>query len=419
MPRSGGIVRYLFVHQNFPGQYKHLAAHMAAGGHEVAFITQRRDRQIPGVRNVVYKPARDATKGVHHYIADFERAVITGQGAFRAAQALKAAGFKPDIVLGNPAWGEMLFLKEVFPEAPMLGLFEFFYRFRGQDVGFDPESPVTLNDAPRVRAKNSTLLISLDACDAGVCPTRWQHSTFPRRYREMLSVVHEGIDTERLVPDPAAELVIAEKNLRLTREDEVVTYITRNLEPYRGFHVFMRALPEILRRRPGAQVLIVGGDNVSYSKRLPPGETYREKMLAELGDSIDRSRVHFAGYLPYEQYMAAVRVSSVHVYLTYPFVLSWSMLEAMSMGALVIGSRTPPVEEVIADGDNGLLVDFFSTAGIAERVEEALSDPGRMSAIRARARQTVVERYDLRSRCLPEQLALVERTVGAPAPACV
>ena len=411
-------MRFLFVHQNFPGQYKHLAAHVAAQGNEVAFITQRRDRQIPGVKNIVYKPAREATKGVHHYISEFERAVIVGQGAFRAASALRQSGFRPDIILGNPAWGEMLFLKEVFPEAPMLGLYEFFYRFKGQDVGFDPESPVTLNDAPRVRAKNSTLLISLDACDAGVCPTQWQYSTFPERYKPMLSVVHEGIDTDQLVPDEKVRLAIPEKNLELTREDEVVTYITRNLEPYRGFHVFMRALPEILKRRPKAHVIIVGGDNVSYSKRLPQGMTYRQKALAEVGGSLDMSRVHFLGYLPYDKYMDAVRVSSAHVYLTYPFVLSWSMLESMAMGALVLGSRTPPVEEVIVDGENGLLVDFFDTRQIADRVDEAISERGRMEKIRARARETVVERYDLRKVCLPQQLALIERTVKVPAATC-
>jgi glycosyltransferase involved in cell wall biosynthesis len=208
--------------------------------------------------------------------------------------------------------------------------------------------------------------------------------------------VHDGIDTDLIAPGAPGE-------------EELITYVARNLEPYRGFHVFMRAIPEIQRRRPKARIAIVGGDEVSYSARLPEGQTYRARLLRELDGRIDLSRVHFLGKLPYRRYLEVLSKSSIHVYLTYPFVLSWSLLEAMASGCLVLGSRTPPVEEVIRDGENGLLVDFFSTEAIAHKIDSALQMQKELRALREAARRTVVERYDLKRVCLPAQVALVER----------
>jgi len=188
------------------------------------------------------------------------------------------------------------------------------------------------------------------------------------------------------------------------------------MEPYRGFHVFMRALPEIQRRRPKSITLIVGGDEVSYGKRLATGESWRQRMLAEVGSRLDMERVRFVGRIAYPEFVAMLQVSAVHVYLTYPFVLSWSMLEAMAAGCAVVASATAPVEEVIRDGDNGLLVDFFSAAGIAEAVDRVLADPDRMAGMRARARETVVAGYDLRSVCLPQQMALVDAVASGALP---
>jgi glycosyltransferase involved in cell wall biosynthesis len=206
--------------------------------------------------------------------------------------------------------------------------------------------------------------------------------------------------------------VVSSRGKNNSFEEEIVTYVARNLEPYRGFHVFMRAIPEIQKRRPKARIVIVGGDAVSYSPRLPAGETYRARLLRELDGRIDLSRVTFTGKIPYADYLALLRRSSVHVYLTYPFVLSWSLLEAMSCGCLVIGSRTPPVQEVISDGENGLLVDFFSPEQIAARVDDALARQKELQPLRAKARQTVLNGYDLRRVCLPAQMELVEKLAG-------
>jgi glycosyltransferase involved in cell wall biosynthesis len=270
-------------------------------------------------------------------------------------------------------------------------------------MGFDPEFPMTPEKVLRLRVMNAPLLMSLDAGDWGIAPTQWQKRQFPAVHAPRISVVHDGIDTDAVCP--------RKENI----EEELVTYVARNLEPYRGFHSFMRAIPEIQRRRPKARIVIVGGDGISYSARLPPGQTYRQRMLRELDGKIDLSRVTFTGRIPYADYLALLRRSSVHVYLTYPFVLSWSMLEAMASGCLLVASRTPPVEEVIEDGKNGLLVDFFSTEQIAARVEYALARQKELEELRSNARATVEKRFDLKRVCLPAQRKLVEQLLGVSA----
>lgn len=405
-------MKLLFIHQNFPGQYRHVAARFAADpAHRVVAIGDhanviRRDR-LHGVHLVAYPTPPGATQHVHPYLRGQEAAVRRGQAVARALQGLRKQGFVPDLICAHPGWGEALFLKDAMPESALLAYFEFYYRARGADVGFDPEYPSSLDDACRVRVKNATLLVSLDAADAGVAPTAWQQAQSPPGFRHKISVAHDGIDTGIVCPDGDDTFTLPNGAV-LGARDEVVTYVARNLEPYRGFHIFMRALPRILARRPQAQVLIVGGDEVSYGVPARGGGTYRAALLAELGESLDTSRVHFMGRLPYRRYLSVLRVASVHVYLTYPFVLSWSMLEAMAAGCLVIGSRTRPVEEVIEDGVNGWLTDFFDVAALSERVCDALDAGEALAQVRAAARQTVVDRYDLARVCLPRQIGLIE-----------
>jgi glycosyltransferase involved in cell wall biosynthesis len=405
-------MKVLFVHQNFPGQYVHLVRFLAANPrNEVVFITQRTAGEIPGVRTIRYKPRRSSSPHVHHYLRDVENAVLNAQEVARIAENLRDGGFKPDVMLGHNGWGEIWYLKDIYPDVPLLGYFEFFYRLQGADVGFDPADPGTPDTAPRLRTKNLGNLLALDTADLGQCPTEWQKSVYPRRYHSMLHVIHEGIDTAAIRPDAAAQLGLGAADVKLNAGDEVVTYVARNLEPYRGFPSFMRALPLILAKRPKAHVIIIGGDQVSYGTRLPPGQTHRQRMLAELGGALDLTRVHFLGKIPHPALITVLQISRVHVYLTYPFVLSWSLLEAMSAGCLVVGSRTSPVEEVIQHGANGLLVDFFSPREIAEQVIAALEDRDAFAALRHSARETIVSRYDLRTVCLPAYLRLVESVV--------
>jgi glycosyltransferase involved in cell wall biosynthesis len=401
-------MRILLAHQNFPGQYLHLARQLAAQqGNEVVFLTQRKDGVLPGVKKIIYAPKRKPSRQTHHYLREAEAGVLNGQEVARAAMSLKKSGFFPDVMIGHNGWGEIWYLKDIYPTTPLIGYFEFFYRAEGADIEFEPKVSEQLDTAPRLRTKNIGNLLGLEAADLGQCPTRWQQSLYPDRYHSMLRVVHEGIDTRVVKPSHSANLRLPISNRELTAADEVLTYVARNLEPYRGFKILMQSLPSILSRRPKAEVIIVGGDDVSYGMRLPDGKTYREEMLKELGDSLDLSRVHFLGRVPYATFLSVLQISRVHLYLTYPFVLSWSMLEAMSAGCLVVGSRTPPVEEVLRHRENGLLVDFFDTSAITDTLVDALSNPEAYRGLRERARRTIIEGYDLHTLALPAQLKLV------------
>ncbi|HUD65082.1 MAG TPA: glycosyltransferase family 4 protein [Candidatus Sulfotelmatobacter sp.] len=412
----------VFIHQNFPAQYLHIASRLAKQpGNQVYFITQENHNKIPGIRKLVYQPDLPAASTCHAYTVAIDAAVRTGTAVAAVCGSLRQQGIVPDVVVGHCGWGETLFVKDVFPDVPLLSYFEFFYYSRGADVGFDPEfAPLSEGDGARLRIRNTVNRLSFAGSDWGHTATSWQRSLFPVAMQARITSVHEGVDTERVRPDPSAWIRLARENIVLSHEDEVVTYVSRNLEPYRGFHMFMRALPEILRRRPRAHALIVGGDGLSYSEPPPYGGTYREMLLAEVGKRLDLDRVHFLGQVPYETYANVLQVSSVHVHLTYPFVLSWSFVEAMAAGCLVVGSATPPVAEALRDRENGLAVDFFSTDEICDRVDEVLDHPDRMQALRDAARETAIRKFDANTVTLPRwhQLltSLVERQLPLEEP---
>jgi glycosyltransferase involved in cell wall biosynthesis len=403
-------MNFLFVHQNFPGQYLHLVSHLRDAGHSIVFVTQRRAREVPGIRTLEYLPLPPSS-APQSYLQEVEMGVMNGLAVARLCEGLKREGFTPDVVVGHTGWGEVLFVKDVWPSVPLLGYFEFFYRVVGSDLDFDPEFPPGADDPIRIRMRNTTNLLTLQAADWGHTPTQWQRDQYPAIHHPKISVIHEGIDTGQARPDPMARLWLS-GGVALSCGDEVLTYSARNLEPYRGFHVFMRALPRVLRERPNARVVIVGGDDVSYGRKPRQTATWREQMLSELRGQLDLGRVHFVGWLPYDQYLAVLQVSAVHVYLTYPFVLSWSLLEAMAAGCLVIGSRTPPVEEAMTDGENGYLVDFFDIEALGARICSALEKREETPHIRAAARRLIVEQYDLNRVCLPAHLALIGRLAG-------
>jgi len=403
-------MRILFLHQNFPGQFLHLAPALKARGHEVlALVPDTNKRQSP------IPVARFSQKDLNIKDPQAEASSFPGQVRLGTAVAQAAAhldrqvNFKPDVIVGHPGWGETMFIKEVWPDARLAIYAEFFYGTRGRDTGFDPATfPTNLASSCRTIARRAGALLSMNAAEAAMSPTRWQASTFPDWFRDRITVVHDGVDTGAVTPagPTPVELVIGSRTFR--PGDEVLTFISRSLEPYRGFHIFARALPRILRTRPEAHVVIVGRDEPAYSGQAPGGRSWKDIFLDEVRDELDMSRVHFMGLVSYQTFLTVLRVSRVHAYLTYPFVLSWSMLEAMSAGALVVGSRTPPVEEVIEHGRNGLLVDFFDVDAWSSTLSEALARPERYESLRSAARRTIVDGFDLKTICLPRMVAFVE-----------
>lgn len=335
-----------------------------------------------------------------------DQAVHNGQAAARAYLHLKKRGFIPDVVLAHPGWGDTLYLRDVFPDARLIHFCEWYYNAHGADLGFDPEFPASLNDHARIRTRNALHALNLTLCDDGISPTAWQRSTHPAIFQPKIRLLHEGIDTERLGPDPMARVTLPD-GTQLKAGDPIITYVARNLEPYRGIHHFLRALAIVQKRHPTCHALIVGGDEVSYGQRPKDAPNWREKLTREI--QLDPQRTHFLGQVPYNAYRRVLQLSAAHVYLTYPFVLSWSMLEAMASGCLVIGSDTAPVREVLRHGENGWLVNFFDDAAIAERVIQVLNAPNAQQALRRYASADIVTRYSLRHGIMG-----YERLLGIP-----
>lgn len=403
-------MKILFVHQNFPGQFLHLAPALAARGHECLALTDGGNQRVSAVPVVRYKheaakvdPA--VTRLGRNYTAMSDRGVTVARAAL---QLRRDKGYVPDVIVGHSGWGETLFLKEVWPEAKLLVYAEFYYRGRGADVGFDSEfSPVSFDQVMIAQGRTAHLGQALLHADAGVSPTEWQASTYPAALRQMIEVIHDGVDTNAVRPDPAAVLTLPGGRV-LRTGDEVLTFVNRNLEPYRGYHIFMRALPAVLAARPDAQVVIIGGDEVSYGSAPKGQKGWKQQILTEVEGQMDLARVHFLGKVPYLAFKAVLQVSRAHAYLTYPFVLSWSMIEAMAAGCHVVGSATAPVQEVLSDGVNGSLVDFFDVGAWSDALTRALADPDRFAPLRAAARRTAQKRYDLHTVCLPRMVTLVE-----------
>ena len=403
-------MKILFVHQNFPGQFLHLAPELAKRGHECLALTDHGNTRASAIPVLRYKhdpvtvdPA--ATRLGRNYTLMSDRGVTVARAAL---QLRDTKGYVPDVIVGHSGWGKTLFLKEVWPKARLIVYAEFYYKGRGADVGFDPEfSPATFDQVMIAQGRAGHLGQALVHADAGVCPTEWQASTYPASIRGMLQVIHDGVDTDVMMPNPVATLTLPDGRI-LRAGDEVLTFVNRNLEPYRGYHIFMRALPAVLRARPNAQVVIVGGDEVSYGAAPKGAKGWKEHFLAEVRDDLDLSRVHFMGKIPYPQFVSLMQISRAHAYLTYPFVLSWSMIEAMAAGCHVVASNTAPVAEAITNGVNGTLVDFFDVGAWSAALTQALAEPERYEALRVAARQTALTHYDLRRVCLPRMVAFVE-----------
>jgi glycosyltransferase involved in cell wall biosynthesis len=405
----------LFVHNNFPAQYRYLARALSRDPTvKMVAIGTSSSQAMAGVTLKRYSLGTPDLAGSHPFARRFDLECQRAEQVLYALSSLVASGFTPDVILAHPGWGETLPLRIMFPNARLLVYCEFFYGETGRDVDFDPEFPgAGLDGHIGLKLKNATTLLALNDADFGVSPMEWQRSTFPVQYQDKIAVIHEGVDIDLVRPDAAAVFRLP-NGRELRRSDEVVTFVVRNLEPLRGYHIFMRSLPRIMAERPNAQIVIIGGDGMAYGLPPPPGTTWKSVFLKEVASRIDPGRLHFVGNAPYKDYLRALQVSSAHVYLTYPFVLSWSFLEAMSTGCLVIGSDTSPVREVIEDGTNGLLVPFFDHDGLAHRVVETLANPKKFEKIRSRARQHVAENFDMERVCLPKMMALMKAFPTAP-----
>ena len=406
-------MKILLIHQNFPGQFVHLAPALVNDGHEVHAMVMKKEapEEWRGVHIHAYMPNKGTAPGVHPWVLDLETKVIRAEGVFRKALELKAAGFEPDVVVAHSGWGESLFIKDMWPNTK-LGLYcEFNYNEHGQDVGFDPEFAVTdPGDICRLRLKNINNLMHFDLADGAVSPTHFQADTFPYPFRTKIKVLHDGIDTKRIAPFPLARLQVA-PGKTLSRTDEVITFANRNLEPYRGYHVFMRALPGLLKARPRAHVVIVGGEGTSYGRRPPQGQTWKSIFLEEVRDQVDEqdwTRVHFLPNLPHSEFIKFLQISRVHVYLTYPFVASWSLLEAMSAGCAIVGSDTEPVQEFIQPGETGLLTPFFDQDQLVNQVVQLLEDAPMRERLGQAARRRIQTYYDLETVSLPRMVRWVD-----------
>ena len=406
-------MKILFVHQNFPGQYRELFSWLRAqGGHELVFLTQRKDvPKLENARVVQYETHHKPKKDAYALTQYWEECAGNGFGCAQAAAKLKAEGFTPDVILGHVGWGELTFLKQVWADVPIIGFFEYYFLAKGGSVGFDPEFPASPHAPFTMHARNAVNFANIQTVDLGHSPTLWQRDTFPETFHDKIYVKHDGIRTDNLRPDPDAQVALGRLGRAVTREDEIFTYMARNMEPTRGFHSFMRALPHILEARPNARALIIGGNEVSYGKKSGAQGGYRAEMEREVGDKLDWSRVHFLGRVPYEDYQKIIQVSRCHVYLTVPFVLSWSLLESMSMGATIVASDVAPVREAITHGETGLLADFFKPEDIAKKVVDVLERPGTYAHLGPNARKHVVKHYDFKTVCLPEHLRQINALV--------
>jgi glycosyltransferase involved in cell wall biosynthesis len=400
----------LFIHQNYPAQYKHVVEWLSLSGqHTIIFLTQKHVEPTKTHHVVTYKPDHETAPDAYPYSAEFERCCANGAKVAEVCRNLEGQGFKPHIIVGHSGWGETLFLKELWPDVPVLAYFEYFYTVKGGAVDFDPEFPISDAMPFIMNARNAVNHLSYAAADLGQTATDWQKKGYPKSFHDKIRVMHEGIRTELCVPNPSASAKLGRLEKQITRQDEIFTFMARNMEPVRGFHMFMRALPAILEARPNARALIIGGKDVSYGRAPGPNVSYRGLLEQEVGDRIDWSRVHFLGQVPYEVFLAVIQLSRCHIYLTVPFVPSWSLLEAMSMEATVVASDVAPVREIIRDGRTGFLVDFFSPTDIADKVVDVLKHPTNYREIGKAARKHIVANYDFHRVCLPKHLRAMNK----------
>jgi len=410
-------VQILFVHCNYPAQFRHLSLHLAQDkAHEIRFLAQNREwtaESHPDVQLHRYTLGRDAQGELcHPYLRRFESSVLHGQAALREAMRMRQSGYIPDLIIGHSGFGNTLYLKEVWPEARFLGYFEWFYRSRGSDVGFGSKQGPSPDTSLRVHTYNAPIVMDLAVADGALCPTQWQASQFPSAMRDKLDVIFDGVDTELIHPakPEVRNAALKLRDVEIKADVPLVTYVTRCFEPYRGWPQVAEGLALLLQRNPRVHVLLVGSDDVAYGSKRGDGQSWRAWALEQW--PMDPSRVYQLPALQYAEYLQVLQRSWVHVYWSVPFILSWSLMEAMASGCCLVASSTPPVREMIQSGKQGMLVDFFDPDSLAQQVDSLVDDAHRRMQLGVKARETIVEGgYDLRS-CLNRQLGLIDRVMG-------
>lgn len=397
----------LFLHRNFPAQFKYLALELAKDkSNNVVFVTNNSTtKSFGGIKKFVYNLKRKVPADCHRYLRFYEESIIHGQAAAGVLLQLQQGGFTPDVIVGH-SWGSSLFVKEVFPDVPYVAYIEWYYNPTNSDVDFS-NGALDVDAKASLKMKNSHILEDLVSCNYGLSPTKWQKSQIPQEFQNKIKVIHEGIDTDFCKPNRNVEFKIPGTETILNKNDEVLTYATRGMEEYRGFPEFMKSASILMKQRPNLKVVIGGEDRVCYGRHLK-NDSFKTKMLREL--EFDESRLFFTGPLPYNEYVKLLQVSSVHVYLTYPFVLSWSFLEAMSAGCAIVASDTAPVKEVMEDKFSGLLVNFFDIDMIVEKVNDILNNREKYTFLGVNARNKIVDNYDLK-KLLPEQVEFIKKCV--------
>ena len=398
-------MRILLIHQNFPGQFRQLAPYLQQRGHELVAICSHQRPTGVDCRLLRYpEPVQppDLPLGTQLAHESFERAAIVA----KLCSQLEAEGWRPDRICAHSGWGETLGLKEVWPQVPQILWPELWVLPEHGGYGVDPQKPVAgLAGRLEQLGRNTLTRAALDQAASWMLPTRHQANSFPPEFQgARMQVIHEGIDSELACPNSAISLQV--RGITLTRATPTITFVNRNLERLRGFDTFMRALPLIQRQHPSVRVLVVGDNAIGYGGPHPSGRSIKELMLEELQGQLDLERIHFLGRIPHPSLIALLQLSWVHVYLSYPFILGWSLLEAMACGCCIVGSQGMPVEEVIYNGVEGILVPINDPQKLAQRVLALMADAPLRQQLGTTARAAAVE-WD-QKKTLPLQAAVIE-----------
>lgn len=398
-------MQILFVHQNYPAQFGHVAHYLARRhGHECLFITEREGENDGPVRRILYKVKGGATEHNHYCSRVFETTVWRSHAVYEALR--REPDVHPDLIVGHSGFGSTLFLKELY-DCPVLNYFEYYYHVKGSDLDFRPEFPIRPPDRLRARIRNAMILLDLDNCSRGYSPTYWQKSQIPQEYQSKVDVCFDGVDTRVWRRQPVGDRRIG--NWQVPRGCKLVTYATRGMEGMRGFDIFMNVAHRLSRLRSDVVFAIAGQDRICYGgdAKHTEGKTLKQ-YLVEQGH-LDLSRFHFLGLLKPMDLARLFSLSDVHFYLTVPFILSWSVFDALACGATLLASDTQPVREVIRHEQNGLLVDFYDEDGFVDLACKVLDDPGAYRPLGISGRTLVQERYST-DVCLPKLARLYHAT---------